>query len=69
MNIPDLSRTEISALIDEWVLNERNRAILKRRFCDGICFEPLAEEFGLSVTQVKSIVYRSREIILEHVKR
>ena len=23
MNIPDLSRTEISALIDEWVLNER----------------------------------------------
>ena len=66
MNIPDLSRTEISALIDEWVLNERNRAILKRRLCDGICFEPLAEEFGLSVTQVKSIVYRSREIILEH---
>lgn len=69
MNIPDLSRSEISALIDEWVLNERNRAILKRRLCDGICFEPLAEEFGLSVTQVKSIVYRSREIILEHVKK
>lgn len=69
MNIPGLSRSEISALIDEWVLNERNRAILKRRLCDGICFEPLAKEFGLSVTQVKSIVYRSREIILEHVKK
>lgn len=69
MNIHDLSRTEISALIDEWVLNERNRAILKRRLCDGICFEPLAEEFGLSVTQVKSIVYKSREIILGHVKK
>lgn len=35
---------------------ERNRAILKRRFIDGICFEPLAEEFDLSVRQVKNIV-------------
>lgn len=69
MTIPDLSRTEISALIDEWILNERNRAILKRRLCDGICFERLAEEFELSVTQVKNIVYRSREVILEHVKK
>lgn len=69
MNIPDLSRTEISALIDEWVINEHNRAILKRRLCDGICFEPLAEEFGLSVIQVKSIVYKAREIIFRHVKK
>lgn len=69
MNIPDLPRSEISALIDEWILNERNRAILKRRLCDGICFEDLAEEFGLSVTQVKSIVYKSREIVFGHAKK
>ncbi|MBD5383736.1 MAG: sigma-70 family RNA polymerase sigma factor [Ruminococcaceae bacterium] len=69
MNITDLSRTEISALIDEWILNERNRAILKRRLCDGICYEPLAEDFGLSVTQVKNIVYRSRKIISEHISK
>lgn len=66
MKISDLSRSEISALIDEWILNERNREILKRRFCDGISFERLAEKFELSVTQVKGIVYKSRDIILKH---
>ena len=36
---------------------ERNRKILKRRFIDGIYYEPLAEEFDLSVRQVQNIVY------------
>lgn len=54
----DISRTELEQLIDEWILNERNRAILKRRLIDGVCFEPLAEEFDLSVRHVKTIVYK-----------
>ena len=56
----NLSRSEVEYLIDEWVFKERDRAILKRRLLDGICFEPLAEEFNLSVRQVKNIVYRSQ---------
>lgn len=36
--IPDLSRSEISHLIDEWIFNERDRQIVKRRLLDGICF-------------------------------
>lgn len=62
----NLSRTEIVDLIDEWILNERDRLILKRRFIDGIHFEPLAEEFDLSVRQVKRIVYKGKEIITKH---
>lgn len=54
----DLSRSEIEWLIDEWVLNERNRKILKRRLIDGVTYERLAEEFDLSVRQVKNIVYK-----------
>ncbi len=69
MKIVDLSRSEISALIDEWILNERNREILRRRLCDGICFEPLAEEFNLSVTQVKTIVYKAQNIIFKHIEK
>ena len=42
------SRSTVSAAIDEWIFNERDRAILKRRLLDGICYEPLAEEFGQS---------------------
>lgn len=63
----DLSRSELSALIDEWIFNERDRKILKRRLLDGICYEPLAEEFNLSVTQIKDIVYRSQKTLFKRI--
>lgn len=63
----DLSRSEIESLIDEWILNERDRRILKRRMIDGVCYEPLAEEFDLSVQRVKSIVYKSKEKLFRHI--
>ena len=65
--IPDLSRSEIEYLRDEWVFSERDRKILKRRMLDGICFEPLAEEFELSTQSVKMIVYKSQEKIYKHI--
>lgn len=54
-------------LIDDWILNDRNRRILHRRLIDGVRFEPLAEEFGLSVTQVKNIVYKARRRLSQHI--
>lgn len=66
-----LSRSEIESLIDEWIIGrnaQRDRQIIKRRLIDGICFEPLAEEFELSVRQVKNIVYKSERIIFTHIK-
>ena len=67
-NINDLSRNEIENLITRWVLNERNRRIMHRRFIDGVRFDKLAEEFDLSVTQTKNIVYKYRSRILQHVR-
>ena len=63
----DYSRSELTTAIDEWILNERDRAILKRRLLDGICFEPLAEEFDMSVRQIKNIVYKSQEKLFRHL--
>lgn len=66
----DYSRTELTAAIDEWIVGknaERDRAILKRRLIDGICFEPLAEEFDMSVRQIKRIVYKSQEALFRHI--
>lgn len=63
----DVSRTELEKAIDEWILNERDRKILKRRLIDGICFEPLAEEFDLSVRHTKNIVYKGEEKIFRHL--
>ena len=64
-----LSRSELETLIDEWILNERNRHVLKRRLLDGLCYEPLAEEFDLSVRQVKNIVYKSEDILFSKLKK
>ena len=64
----DLSRSEWENLIDEWVFSERDRALLKRRLLDGICFEPLAEEFDLSVQQTKTIVYRLQNRLFKKLK-
>ena len=63
----DLSRSEWENLIDEYIFKERDRAILKRRLLDGVCFEPLAEEFDLSVQQTKTIVYRATEKLIKHI--
>lgn len=63
----DLSRSQMSNLIDEWIFSERDRAILKRRLLDGICYEPLAEEFELSVPQVKRIIYKSKDMLFKHI--
>lgn len=63
----NLSRSEWENLIDQWIFKERDRAILKRRLLDGICYEPLAEEFGLSVQQTKTIVYKATERLIKHI--
>lgn len=64
----DLSRAEWETLIDQWIFNERDRAILKRRLLDGVCFEPLAEEFSLSIQRVKAIVYKAQGRLFRHIK-
>lgn len=58
-----LTRNEIEYLIDQRIHNQRNRAILKRRLLDGICYEPLAEEFDMSVRQIKNIVYKCEAML------
>jgi hypothetical protein len=63
----NLSRSELQYLIDQWIFNERDRAILKRRLLDGILFEDLAEEFCLSTVQVKTIVYRTMDRLEKHL--
>lgn len=68
------SKEHINKIIDEYVNFEtcgakadRNREILRRRLIDGILFEPLAEEFSISVRQCQNIVYKTRKIVFEHL--
>ena len=68
LRFENYSRSTVSTAIDEWIFNERDRAILKRRLLDGICYEPLAEEFGLSVDRIKQIVYKSQAKLFKHLR-
>lgn len=63
----NLSRSEIEYLIDQWIFNERDRAVLKRRLLDRVLFEDLGEEFTLSTQQIKNIVYRGMDKLEKHL--
>lgn len=66
----DCPNSTLSHIIDERINGrnaERNRALLKRRLVDGVCFEPLAEEFDISTRQCKRIVYTCMERILKYI--
>ena len=67
LNDSDLSRSEIEHIIDEYIFNETDRAILKRRLLDGIDYETLAEEFCLSTHRVKMRVYKAEEKLIKHL--
>lgn len=62
----EYTNTQVRLLIDELIHSERDRKILKRRLIDGICFEPLAEEFDISVRQCKNIVYKAENRIFKN---
>ena len=63
----EYTNSRIRELIDEYIHSERDRRILTRRLIDGVCFEPLAEEFDMSVRQIKNIVYKGSEKIFKHL--
>lgn len=64
----EVSASKLEKAIDEWILSERDRKILKRRLLDGVIFEDLAYEFNLSVRHTKTIVYKGEDKIFRHMK-
>jgi hypothetical protein len=66
-NYDNVSNDRILYLIMKWVHGERDRNIMKRRLIDHICFEPLAEEFGLSDRGIRKIVAKNEAIVYAHI--
>ena len=65
--LPSLSRSDWVHLIDEWILSERYRGILKRKILDDWSHERIAEREGLSVNGVKKIIARCVNVLREHM--
>ena len=60
-------KDEIDKLIEQYIYHKRNRLLLRRRLFDGIAFEPLSEEFGLTPMRCKDIVKECQSIVFEHL--
>jgi DNA-directed RNA polymerase specialized sigma24 family protein len=67
--VMEYKNSDIEKVIDEYIHSERDRAILKRRYIDGICYEPLAEEFDLSTRQIKNIIYKHENLLFGMIAR
>lgn len=63
----DYTNSQISALIDEHIHKDRDRDILKDRLVNGMCYEPLAEKYDLSVQRVRDIVYRAQSKLFKYL--
>ena len=69
--IKGITKSELESMIDENIIGfkaERNRQLMKRRLCDGLTFEELAEEADMSVRQVKKIVYDTQDMLMQKVR-
>lgn len=64
---PEYTATQVRMILDEHVHSERDRSVTYRRMTDKIKYETLAEEFSMSVRQVKKIVYRCEKIVFAHL--
>lgn len=65
----EYSNSRIRDIIAEYVHNERDRAILCRRLIDGLTLERLAEEFDMSVSQIKRIVQKRSAEVFRHIPK
>ena len=63
----EYSNSQISELIDDYIHNVRNRAILKDRLIDGLTYERIAEIYDMSYQQIRTIIYKEQEKIFKHI--
>lgn len=61
------TNSQIRELIAEYIHHERDRKILERRLIDGVTFERLAEEFDMSVSQMKRIIQKNSRELFRHI--
>ena len=66
----DLSRTEVSNLIDEYIIGNnaiRDREILKDNILDGLSYYELSEKYNLSLTRIRDILKKRKSKLFKHI--
>ena len=65
--MPTYSRKTMLAVIDDYVVNERYREILRLRYCEGVHYERIGELTNYSTQHVKSICKNYKDILISHL--
>lgn len=65
----EYSNSRLREIVGEYVHSERDRQLFLRRYQDDITLERLAEEFDLSVTQVKRIIKKHYYTVFRHFEK
>ena len=63
----EYTNSQVTQVINEHVHSERDRNIMIDRLVNGLCYEPLAEKYDLSVTQVKRIIYKLQMVVFKYI--
>lgn len=63
------SNFRLREIVEEFIHSERDRAVLLRKYCDKRTIGQLAEEFDLSETGVKNIIYRNSFLIFSLMEK
>lgn len=59
--------SQIKAVIEEWIHDERHQMILIDRLVRGLTYEQISELHYMSVSQVKRIIYKGQERVFKHM--
>lgn len=60
-------RREWLELIGEWIHSELDRKLIIRAYLDGITYETLEGEFGISAERIEKRVNNAREQLFRHL--
>ena len=62
----EYSNSHLREIVEEYVHDERARRIMVRKYADNLTIEKLAEEFDLSVSQIKRILKKYYFTVFKH---
>lgn len=63
----DIPISEANRIIDDWIYNDVHRQYAKERFINGLTFPEISKRYGVSVRQLKRIVYDCKDRIERHL--
>lgn len=69
MNIDEISNSELSKLIDEWIKGEINQNVLKDRYINAKIYEKIAEDNNLSMSTVRRILRKYEPILFKQLDK